>query len=67
MKMLQGESQGEAWRRTFVDQILLLANNEADMHQVAAWSVQAQQAHGRRDPVEVANEEFQSGTPPVPG
>jgi hypothetical protein len=60
------EQPTERWRREFIERIYELANGRADMHQVADWAIQAQQAHGGRDATAVANEEWEIGTPPVP-
>ena len=54
------------WREQFVDRILELAKGEADILQITEWAIEAQQAKGDRDPVDVANEEFATGTPPIP-
>ena len=45
------------WCRIFKDTVMDLAEGEADVIQVADWAIQAQKAHGDRDPVEVAKEE----------
>lgn len=63
---LTKEEPHEAWRRVFIHQIMELTGGEADVFQVADWAIQAQLAHGSRDPVEVASEEFRSGAPPIP-
>lgn len=59
-------NERKEWRRKFADTIMELAKGEADMLQVASWALQAQTEHGDRDPVEAANQEFLSGTPPIP-
>jgi hypothetical protein len=59
-------SERKEWRRIFTETIMELAGGEADVLQAASWAMQAQAAHGTRDPREVAREEFKDGTPPIP-
>jgi hypothetical protein len=54
------------WCRIFKNTVMDLAEGEADVLQMADWAVQAEKTHGHRNPVEVANEEWVIGTPPIP-
>lgn len=60
------EEPRDVWRRVFIHRIIELAGGEADVLQIADWAIQAQNTHGARDPVYVANDEWRSGVPPIP-
>lgn len=59
-------SERKQWREVFTQTLVDLAGGEVDILQVASWALQAQAEKGDRDPVAVAHEEFESGTPPIP-
>lgn len=59
-------NEHKEWRQIFADTITALAGGEVDILQVASWALQAQAEKGDRDPIAVAHEEFESGTPPIP-
>jgi hypothetical protein len=48
----------EEWRRTFIVAIYQLAAGNAGHLHVNDWALKAEAEHGRRNPVEVAHEEW---------
>ncbi|WP_411881258.1 hypothetical protein [Polaromonas sp. YR568] len=54
----------EEWRRTFILAIYQLADGNAGHLHVNDWAIKAHARHGRRNPVEVAHEEWTSGKRP---
>jgi hypothetical protein len=49
---------GEEWRRTFILTIYELAAGSAGHLHVDEWAIRAHAQHGKRDPAEVAREEW---------
>jgi hypothetical protein len=59
-------SERKEWRRSFTETIMASAAGKLDVLDAAHWALQAQHAHGHRDPVEAAREQFRDGKPPPP-
>jgi hypothetical protein len=60
------EAASTAWVRQFREEVMRLANGQADVLQVADWAWEAYITKWQRDPIEVAREELEHGTPPIP-
>jgi hypothetical protein len=54
------------WRRKFAEEIMGLADGEADMLQVADWAVLPYTTESERNAIEVAREELEHFWPLVP-
>jgi len=51
------ETAGE-WRNAFKEEWLRLAQGKVDAEQIADWAIELYPTHWRRDPAEVAREEW---------
>jgi hypothetical protein len=59
-------SERKEWRKNFTEAIMALTAGKLDVLDAAHWALQAQHAHGHRDPLEVAREQFRDDKPPPP-